>query len=744
MKDGTNVNAHHGRVSLKESRVQRLRQQHTRKESREENGSDVEDGANNDNTSTHHDANPSTMQTAQNEYGATNALPTFIRPTLLPYPNLYDLAEMLQFVFRFVENEPLLAMMGSSNSSSSTENDTTWSDCSRPGSIIAASPQQTIDWQAGDSLDKSMLLTSLLIGAGYDAYVVLGMAPSWLCNGDTGLLEVPANWEGDDNYGDAQHGWRGMPLSEADLLAPESDCNNLGLHAWVLVRPGRRGQNDENDAAVFADPMVGRIFSAESATDEQEPSSPYASIASIFSNTNQWTNVSSDSDTCMPLRVELDDGNVWQTIYSESSPVPPPWANKINICQSHVELRYPRHGRRVELYDKAKLELFAGPDDETRKLTRYRDEERMEEVECLELHSEERTDHLKQRRMLPLENKMTESYSVFHPLGLKQWSETFGVESTISFHSRIRLDGLVCRREVFGKLIEETFEDRPDGLIKRSIRVKSVAEEEYLQKSTAFLTKSDGTEVTVTEIEEQYGNAIDIKANLAEGSTVVASRTFHLIGGWIDVTRMHNDGVDITTSTDRLLTKNAGDESSIEVSRAEREALNSIRAINTDMLHLCRLRYKEEKDNKPYTANANNCGYNKQEEQKNNEECDVAKNTDYLSPFLVGVRNIEQLSSEEAAQIKEACLDALSERLLQRAQMMQSRLDKERRLLSETSKGRGNDDMGEESMDSMALDRIRIWEERLENHEAASLKRYYVLQARLDADPRLQAHAEMK
>mmetsp|Transcript_23324 Transcript_23324/g.50572 ORF Transcript_23324/g.50572 Transcript_23324/m.50572 type:complete len:767 (+) Transcript_23324:47-2347(+) len=766
MKAGTSVNARHGRISLKESRVHRLRQQEernrTREESsKEENGSDVlleahvVDGVNNDdndsNNTTRDDASPATMQTAQNEYGTVKALPTFVRPTLLPYPNLYDLAGMLQFVFRFVENEPLLlaATMGSSNpntsSSSGTDNGTTWSNCGTSSSIIAASPQQTVDWKAGDALDKSMLLTSLLIGAGYDAYVVLGTAPSWLRSGDTGLLEVPANWGGgDDRSDEAQHGWRGMPLSTGTELlpAPESDCNNLGLHAWVLVRPGRRGRNDDDDAAVFADPMVGRIFPVESATDEQGPSSsPYGSIASIFSHRNQWTNASSDSDTCMPLRVDLDDSNVWQPIYSESSPVPPPWAKKINICQSDVELRYPRHGRRVELYHKAKLELFAGTDDETRKLTRYHDEERMEEVECLELHSEERTDHLTKRRILPLENKMTESYSVFHPLGLKHWSETLGVESTISFHPRVRLDGLVCRREVFGKLIEEIFEHRHDGLIKRSIRVKRVAEEESLRKSTALLTKSDGTEeeVAVTEIEEQYGNVIDLKANLAEGNTVVASRTFHVIDGWIDTTSMHNDGVDIITSTNRLLTKNAGDEYSVEASRTEKEALNSIRAINTDMLRLCRLRYKEENDNKPYKT----CK-TEQEEMKDNEECDGAKNTDYLSPFLVEVRNIELLSSEEATQIKEACLDALSERLLQRAQMMQSRLDEERRLLSETSDGRGNDDMDKESMDSVASDRIRMWEESLENHEAASLEIYSALKARLDADVRLQVHAEMK
>ena len=39
------------------------------------------------------------------------------------------------------------------------------------------SPYTVLQWQAGDCFDLSLVLVSLLAGAGYDAYVVAGYAP---------------------------------------------------------------------------------------------------------------------------------------------------------------------------------------------------------------------------------------------------------------------------------------------------------------------------------------------------------------------------------------------------------------------------------------------------------------------------------------------------------------------------------------------------------------------------------------
>lgn len=39
------------------------------------------------------------------------------------------------------------------------------------------SPANVVTWQKGDCFDMSIVLASLLIGVGYDAYCVYGIAP---------------------------------------------------------------------------------------------------------------------------------------------------------------------------------------------------------------------------------------------------------------------------------------------------------------------------------------------------------------------------------------------------------------------------------------------------------------------------------------------------------------------------------------------------------------------------------------
>ena len=103
---------------------------------------------------------------------------------------------------------------------------------------------------------------------------------------------------------------------------------------------------------------------------------------------------------------------------------------------------------------------------------------------------------------------------------------------------------------------------------------------------------------------------------------------------------------------------------------------------------------------------------------------------DYLAPFLVGVHDVDNLSSMEAERIKDACLGALKDRLLDRAQIMQSKLDEEITKANEESHGSAGD--------ASAAARIGVLEKRLEQHEKLSLKKYASLQEKLSADVRLQ------
>jgi hypothetical protein len=48
-----------------------------------------------------------------------------------------------------------------------------------------------LDWQAGDSFDYSIVLASLLIGSGYEAFCVYGSAPKRITTNDESLLPCP-------------------------------------------------------------------------------------------------------------------------------------------------------------------------------------------------------------------------------------------------------------------------------------------------------------------------------------------------------------------------------------------------------------------------------------------------------------------------------------------------------------------------------------------------------------------------
>jgi hypothetical protein len=100
----------------------------------------------------------------RNELGVRKPLCSFIRPCKLPFKELYDLGDCARFFSDFVMYEQLQDPLRLCD--------------------YAASAQTTINWQAGDCLDMSILLCSVLIGYGFDAYVVRGYAPQYIVTAD--------------------------------------------------------------------------------------------------------------------------------------------------------------------------------------------------------------------------------------------------------------------------------------------------------------------------------------------------------------------------------------------------------------------------------------------------------------------------------------------------------------------------------------------------------------------------------
>lgn len=81
---------------------------------------------------------------------------TYIRKTKLRFKDLYDHDRCASFVANYITYQPL-------------------SNPERLPSVLK-SPTATLERQGGNSFEFSLLLTSLLLGVGYDAYCVVGYA----------------------------------------------------------------------------------------------------------------------------------------------------------------------------------------------------------------------------------------------------------------------------------------------------------------------------------------------------------------------------------------------------------------------------------------------------------------------------------------------------------------------------------------------------------------------------------------
>ena len=114
----------------------------------------------------------------KNEKGKRKFICTTLRPTKLPFVELYEWNKCAKFVADYLEYEEMQ-----------------YPD-QFPNEI--PSPKNVLDWQAGDSFDFSIVLCSLLIGVGYEAFVVYGTAPKRITTKDESRMECPFDTNIDD------------------------------------------------------------------------------------------------------------------------------------------------------------------------------------------------------------------------------------------------------------------------------------------------------------------------------------------------------------------------------------------------------------------------------------------------------------------------------------------------------------------------------------------------------------------
>ena len=175
--------------------------------------------------------------------------------------------------------------------------------------------------QKGNSFDFSTLLCSLLIGAGYDAYVVSGYATREITQMDQSRRVCPILIKKQEKWVEQKRVEIGKYAAKAprdfnskykafmenkerrkleqeierkrhaeeiriaeDEKAPPDNLYGLRVHAWVLVLSGKREVPD----SFFIEALTGQA----SSTREED----YLGIESIWNQKNYWVNMQSCID----------------------------------------------------------------------------------------------------------------------------------------------------------------------------------------------------------------------------------------------------------------------------------------------------------------------------------------------------------------------------------------------------------------------------------------------------------------
>eukprot|EP01029_Cantina_marsupialis_P012390 TRINITY_DN2734_c0_g2_i1.p1 TRINITY_DN2734_c0_g2~~TRINITY_DN2734_c0_g2_i1.p1 ORF type:complete len:779 (-),score=234.22 TRINITY_DN2734_c0_g2_i1:166-2502(-) len=706
-----------------------------------------------------------------NEHGVQKYVCTTVRSSKLVFEELHPIEKCAEFVANYIEYEPL-------------HHPTKCPD-------VIPSPSQVLEWQIGDCFDLSMVLCSFLVGIGYDAYVVQGTANREVCLRDLSaspcsvpLLEEDLEFENDSvepqkeecksiesvkenpYYVPAQmavaSSYRAevkeeenkvvidpldatiqqrLEIREAMKLKEEQDDPLVGqrVHCWVLVRAGSQGVEKH----VYVEPSTGQVYSISD--------SPFEHIDALWNSTMYYVHHNSKA-LSKDVLFDFNDDSVWTNATAEIEgeiqpiPVPASWVPKLRVPRGYKQNMFGSSGQKMTRFHKTLLEQYrpaAHPQGLVRRISVFEDLDM-----CLPSRVQEvfanRRDRLCRRDRYPLESTTVEHFLPGGPSALKKLKIIAGAQREMDFYPTSRLDGL-CKRV---EKVEETLQDYFSGSVST------------LAYRGAKFVKKDGIPSLVKMTEK-------FNINPKLGDLSIAVRKFVMDESTIRVI-YHCQGDRITASS-RFYSKNEGaipevvnvdsfkpEPTAVELRAdladhivAEKQCLNAVRAAQKETADILKTRRLEEEFVR-VEHTIQELALQRRHQEQLASEAQAADNggeqsVDYLTPFLQFVINPNNISKSEAQKARDDCLRALKERLLERANIIQRRLDEENSQLAKKQaafqRSRDHVDGADEEFEqfcSEAMFRIQILESRLQRHEETALHKYAQLDQKLHTDPRLR------
>jgi hypothetical protein len=745
----------------------------------------------------------------RNECGMRKFICTNLRPTQLPYQDVYDYDTCAKFVASFIRYEPL--------------------ELAGQLPQHMPSPSATLAWQAGDCFDMAQVLASLLLGVGYDAYVASGYAPATITRCDqtsTSLPQppVPPPPPPEEVYVSEKYKIAPRKVLESNFLANKAareasakdkakatdvpvvdeealaaaeaeeldDLKGKRVHAWVVVLPGKRML----EQLIFIEPSTGQCYTAEQC--------PYYGIESAWNSTNYWVNMQGTDTAAGRLDFDMNDTRKWEWLLFDSTAssagfeggdedgeggmaggmggpeeeevndsltladMPPSWVARLHVPKDLFENECPNKYKAIQ-YRKGQIEHFSPYSREDGLVMQVK---LYDDPECTELFETRQTFANRKDKLYRRVTQGLTTHEFFEPgrpAGLKEHIHVEDERRELHFYSTARLDGLVTRVEEVGKKTWMIFDGSRDPLVYRSVS--------FLDADS--LSADASPDKHIRKMAEKFRRSPDVDAEVD-----VAKRTFELAAGLIKV--RYHFGDDRVTHSSKTFAKDGSGHTIVQVNSfsrqptdaqmldeftklqaAERECINEIRDYDRQTKELLKKRDYEEQaieeaieeaerlspgSKQPLPQHLTVSVYDTARSKLNMEDDDDDGEDevphDYLTPFLqepIGVDD-DPLSREDALQAREACLRSLKDRLVERANIVQSRLDDENQALSKRQaafqRNRDHMDPSDEAEYERycqdAMFRIQILEQRLDRHTELSLQKYAEMDARLRDDPRLR------
>ncbi|XP_047369300.1 dynein regulatory complex subunit 7-like isoform X1 [Vespa velutina] len=327
---------------------------------------------------------------------------------------------------------------------------------------ILRSPSWLINFRSGNSFECATFLTSLLLGQGYNAFVVFGYASREQVQYNRtkiscpylpeDLKELKLSKEEDVNLmyklkppADFRSKFL-LKLDAREKLKLETEVQEeeekqariiielekpppdkyygYRVHAWVVVLPALNNMKERQvKNPFFIEPSSGEMY------DLLDPRTNllYLGVESIWNDQNYWINMQQDSTIgCDKINWNLTLTELWEHLLPGESwimpdveddlneelnieierekhlDMPSSYVNEIYINSLDFERRYPR-GHKTIFYKKVKVDLYAPytqSDGIIEKLTIYDDYEYTTPIEIYEKYANRSDNLIKSRRNL--------------------------------------------------------------------------------------------------------------------------------------------------------------------------------------------------------------------------------------------------------------------------------------------------------------------------------------------------------